>query len=122
MDGIKMWSIVYTLFCFALIVFIAWPVSLTLAAIYILFVPFAACIPPLESCLDDVLGALKLPLFWAKEAVRLEVVNLERWMKVRVAIESGVGGVWDSCARGRLTHPKDICMPVDAGSKELHWA
>nr|CDS23531.1 expressed conserved protein [Echinococcus granulosus] len=72
MDGYKFWSIIYALFCFALIIFIAWPVSFTLAAIYILFVPFAACIPPLEACLDDVLGALKLPLFWAKEAIHAE--------------------------------------------------
>ncbi|KAL5966780.1 hypothetical protein TSMEX_005518 [Taenia solium] len=72
MDVDKVRSLLYATFCFALVFFIAWPVAFSLAAIYVLFVPFAACIPPLELCLDDILGALKLPLIWTKRAIRKE--------------------------------------------------
>ncbi|KAH9283714.1 hypothetical protein ECG_03518 [Echinococcus granulosus] len=65
----KVRDLLYTIFCFALVFFIAWPVAFSLAAIYVLFVPFAAWIPPLEMRLDDILGALKLPLTWTKRAI-----------------------------------------------------
>ena len=64
-------GILYSIVWFLLAFIIGWPVAAFLAGFYIFLMPFAACIPPLESCLDQLLLIFKLPLIWAKKGVAM---------------------------------------------------
>ncbi len=62
---------IFSVIWFLLVFIIGWPIASILAVIYILLMPFAACVPPLESCLDQLLTFFKLPLIWAKKGVAM---------------------------------------------------
>ncbi|VDN11485.1 unnamed protein product [Dibothriocephalus latus] len=62
-----LWSIIW----FLLMLFIGWPVSGFLAAIYVILLPFAACIEPLNGLMEGLLKLVKLPYFWTKKAIRM---------------------------------------------------
>lgn len=64
-------GIIFSIVWFLLVFFIGWPVASILSFVYIFLMPFAACIPPLEACLDQLLTVFKLPLTWAKKGVAM---------------------------------------------------
>ncbi len=68
-------GILFAIVWFLLVFFVAWPIAGILAYVYILLMPFAACIPPLESCLDQLLKFFKLPLTWAKKGVAMKPLS-----------------------------------------------
>ncbi|VDM03130.1 unnamed protein product [Schistocephalus solidus] len=61
----------YAVIWFLLAIFIGWPVGGFLAGIYVLLLPFAACIAPLNDLMEALLKVVKLPYYWMKKALRM---------------------------------------------------
>nr|CDS33787.1 conserved hypothetical protein [Hymenolepis microstoma] len=68
-------GILYSILWIILVIFVAWPVAGFLAGIYVLLLPFAACITPLEDFLEQMLVFIKLPLIWAKKCVKMTPIT-----------------------------------------------
>ena len=63
-----LWAILW----FFGIIFVAWPVAGFIAWIYILLLPFGACIDPVKSACEFLLKGVQLPLTFAENMVAMK--------------------------------------------------
>ncbi|KAK7114487.1 hypothetical protein V1264_000542 [Littorina saxatilis] len=63
-----MWSIVWLLVLF----FFAWPLAGLFAGLYILLLPFSACIAPIKDVCEPLLKGVQFPLICAQGAVDMK--------------------------------------------------
>jgi len=52
--------------------FVGWPVGYLLAWIYVLLLPFSACIEPLKPICESLLKLVQLPLFFTEKMMKME--------------------------------------------------
>ena len=63
-----LWSLCWLI----VLVFIAWPLAGFFAFIYIILLPFSACIAPLKDICDPLLKCLQFPLTCAQNMMSME--------------------------------------------------
>jgi len=63
-----LWAIVW----FLLLIFIGWPIGYFIAGIYVLLLPFGACIEPIQGVCEALLGVVKLPFTFAENMVQMK--------------------------------------------------
>jgi len=63
-----LWAIVW----FLLLIFIGWPIGYFIAGIYVLLLPFGACIEPIQGVCEALLGVVKLPFTFADNMVQMK--------------------------------------------------
>jgi len=52
--------------------FIAWPIGFLIAWLYVLLIPFTACIDPLKGVCDAILKLVQLPLTFAENMMKMK--------------------------------------------------
>jgi len=65
-------GILWAILWFLGLLFIGWPVAYFLVWLYVLLLPFSACIEPLKSIEESLLKLVQLPLFFTEKMVKME--------------------------------------------------
>jgi hypothetical protein len=52
--------------------FVGWPVGFLVGWLYVLLIPFSACIEPLKGVCESLLKIVQLPLFFAENMVQMK--------------------------------------------------
>lgn len=60
-----LWGIIW----FLILIFLGWPIAFFIAWLYVLLIPFSACISPLKDICDAILKVVQLPLTCAENMV-----------------------------------------------------
>jgi len=63
-----LWAVVWFLGLW----FIGWPVGFLLVWLYVLLLPFSACVEPLKSIEESILKLVQLPLFFTEKMMKME--------------------------------------------------
>ena len=61
-DDINAVGFLWAILWFLVLIFIAWPIGFILAWLYVILLPFSACIPTIKDVSETVLKYVKLPL------------------------------------------------------------
>ncbi|KAM7537904.1 hypothetical protein Aperf_G00000060623 [Anoplocephala perfoliata] len=64
-------GIIFTFLWINLAIFVAWPLSVVLAPLYIFLLPFAGCIEPIDDIVSALLELIKLPRTWVEKGVQM---------------------------------------------------
>lgn len=67
-------GILWAILWFLALVFIAWPVAIFVALVYILFLPFMACIDPCKGVCEFLLKGVQLPLTFAENMINMKAM------------------------------------------------
>jgi hypothetical protein len=54
------------------LLFIGWPVGFFIVWVYVMLIPFTACIEPLKGACDALLKLVQLPLFFAESMIQMK--------------------------------------------------
>ena len=63
-----LWSFLW----FIILWFIAWPIAFFIAWLYVLLIPFSACVDPLTSVCEAILKLVQLPLTCAQNMMAMK--------------------------------------------------
>ncbi len=63
-----LWAVIW----FLLLIFIGWPIGFFIAWLYVLLLPFSACIPALKDVCDAILKVVQLPYTFAENMVNMK--------------------------------------------------
>jgi len=63
-----LWSVLW----FLLLIFLGWPIGFLIAWLYVLLLPFSACIEPLKGVCEAILGVVKLPFTCAENMMAMK--------------------------------------------------
>jgi len=66
-----LWAIVW----FFGLWFIGWPVAGILVWVYILLLPFSACVDPLKEIEESLLKLVQLPIFFTEKMIAMEAIG-----------------------------------------------
>lgn len=62
------WSIIW----FLVLIFLGWPIGFLIAWLYVLLIPFSACIDPIKGVCEAILKLVQLPLTCAEGMVNMK--------------------------------------------------
>lgn len=63
-----LWSILW----FLGLIFLGWPIGFFIAWLYVLLLPFSACIEPLKGVCDAILKVVQLPLTFTENMLQMK--------------------------------------------------
>ena len=67
-------GILWAILWFLILIFIGWPIAFFIAWLYILLLPFSACIEALKEVCEVLLRVVKLPLTCAQNMVAMKPI------------------------------------------------
>lgn len=65
-------GILWAILWFLILWFLAWPVAFFIAWLYVLLIPFSACIEPMKGVCEAILKVLQLPLTCAENMIAMK--------------------------------------------------
>jgi len=65
-------GLIYAIIWFILLILIAWPIGFLIAWLYVLLIPFSACIDAIKGVCDAILKLVQLPLTCAQNMMAMK--------------------------------------------------
>ncbi|XP_067653432.1 uncharacterized protein [Haliotis asinina] len=65
-------GIIWAILWFLVLIFLGWPIGFFIAWLYVLLLPFGACISPIKDACDAILRLVQLPLTCAENMINMK--------------------------------------------------
>ncbi|GFR82707.1 expressed conserved protein [Elysia marginata] len=65
-------GLIYSFAWFIVLVFLGWPIAFFISWLYVLLLPFSACISPLVRVCETILRVVQLPLACAENLIKMK--------------------------------------------------
>uniref|UniRef100_K1PLP8 Inner membrane component domain-containing protein n=2 Tax=Magallana gigas TaxID=29159 RepID=K1PLP8_MAGGI len=65
-------GILWAFLWFLILIFLGWPIGFFIAWLYVLLLPFGACIAPIKDVNQHILGVVQLPLTCAENMIAMK--------------------------------------------------
>jgi hypothetical protein len=65
-------GILWAILWFLIFIFLGWPIGFLIAWLYVLLLPFAACIKPLKDVCDSILKIVQLPYTCVENMINMK--------------------------------------------------